>query len=144
VTSKHGIIINRVHLCTSFFVLFTLNIIQVHIFHTQFIRIQNKRHHVYRRRDEVSLSIANKSGANFSNFTSDCCLSGKVHQGTPNGSIETIDGLQTYVAAPKDGSKAKTIVFLVSKVLGEPFPMSHCCQNPATFTPLSRVFLICN
>jgi len=44
---------------------------------------------------------------------SDCCLSGKVHEGTPTGKIEQIGGLQTYVAAPKDGSKAKTIVFLV-------------------------------
>ena len=41
------------------------------------------------------------------------CLSGKVHEGTPTGKIETIDNLQTYVAAPKDGSKAKTIIFLV-------------------------------
>jgi hypothetical protein len=44
---------------------------------------------------------------------SDCCLSGKVHEGTPTGKIETIDNLETYVAAPKDGSKAKSIVFLV-------------------------------
>ena len=44
---------------------------------------------------------------------SECCLSGKVHEGTPTGKIETIDNLQTYVAAPKDGSKAKSIVFIV-------------------------------
>ncbi|KAH6709350.1 dienelactone hydrolase family protein-like protein [Leptodontidium sp. MPI-SDFR-AT-0119] len=44
---------------------------------------------------------------------STCCLSGQVHDGTPAGKIETIDNLQTYVAAPKDGSTAKTIVFLV-------------------------------
>jgi len=44
---------------------------------------------------------------------SECCLSGKVHEGTPRGKIETIDNLQTYVAAPKDGSKAKSIVFIV-------------------------------
>jgi len=44
---------------------------------------------------------------------SSCCLSGSVHDGTPSGKVETIDNLQTYVAAPKDGSKAKTIVFLV-------------------------------
>lgn len=40
-------------------------------------------------------------------------LSGKLHEGAPTGNIETIDNLQTYVAAPKDGSKAKSIVFLV-------------------------------
>jgi dienelactone hydrolase len=44
---------------------------------------------------------------------SECCLSGKVHDGTPTGKIETIDNLQTYVVAPKDGSKSKSIVFLV-------------------------------
>jgi len=44
---------------------------------------------------------------------SECCLSGKVHEGTPTGRVETIDNLQTYVAAPKDGSKAKSIIFLV-------------------------------
>jgi len=44
---------------------------------------------------------------------SECCLSGKVHDGTPTGKVETIDNLQTYVAAPEDGSKTKTIVFLV-------------------------------
>jgi len=60
---------------------------------------------------------------------SECCLSGrlvenhhkvedrtknlKVHEGTPTGKIETIDDHQTYVAAPKDGSKGKSIVFLV-------------------------------
>ena len=43
---------------------------------------------------------------------SECCLSGKVHEGTTTGKTETIDNLQTYVAAPKDGSKAKSIVFL--------------------------------
>jgi hypothetical protein len=44
---------------------------------------------------------------------SPCCLSGNVHEGTPTGTVETIDNLKTYVAAPKDGSKAKSIVFLV-------------------------------
>jgi hypothetical protein len=29
------------------------------------------------------------------------------------GEIETIGDVKTYVAAPKDGSKAKTIIFLV-------------------------------
>lgn len=47
---------------------------------------------------------------------SECCLSGKVHEGTPTGKIETIDNLQTYVAAPENGSKAKTIVFIVDSV----------------------------
>jgi hypothetical protein len=47
---------------------------------------------------------------------SSCCLSGKVHGGTPTGKVETIGNLQTYVAAPKDGSKAKSIVFLSDSI----------------------------
>jgi hypothetical protein len=43
----------------------------------------------------------------------ECCLSGKVHEGTPTGYVETIDNLKTYISAPQNGSKAKTIIFLV-------------------------------
>ena len=43
---------------------------------------------------------------------SSCCLSGKVHDGQPVGHVETIGGLQTYVSAPKDGSKAKSVIFI--------------------------------
>ena len=45
-----------------------------------------------------------------------CCLSGKVHDGTPTGRIDTIGGLQTYIAEPEGGSTAKTIVFLVDSM----------------------------
>ena len=44
---------------------------------------------------------------------SSCCLSGKVQQGHPSGREEEMNGLMTYVAQPEDGSKSKTIVFLV-------------------------------
>ncbi|RAL63245.1 hypothetical protein DID88_004323 [Monilinia fructigena] len=44
---------------------------------------------------------------------SSCCLSGKVHESTPTGKVEIIDDLSTYIAEPQDGSKAKTIIFLV-------------------------------
>ena len=50
---------------------------------------------------------------------SQCCLSGTVHEGTPTGKIETIDELPTYVASPKDGSKAKSVVLIAdSEFLG--------------------------
>jgi hypothetical protein len=42
-----------------------------------------------------------------------CCLSGKVHDGTPSGREDTIGGLPTYVAEPEDKSTSKTVVFLV-------------------------------
>ncbi|TKA65623.1 hypothetical protein B0A49_08358 [Cryomyces minteri] len=44
---------------------------------------------------------------------SSCCLSGKLHEGKPAGRVETIGGLQAYVAEPENGSKEKTVVFLV-------------------------------
>lgn len=44
---------------------------------------------------------------------SSCCLSGKIHDGTPVGHVEEIGGLQTYVSEPESKSKAKTIIFLV-------------------------------
>lgn len=44
---------------------------------------------------------------------SSCCLSGKIAEGKPKGRVEEIAGLQTYVAEPEDGSKTKTIVFIV-------------------------------
>lgn len=42
-----------------------------------------------------------------------CCLSGKVQEGKPTGKEEEINGMQTYVAAPENGDKSKTIIFLV-------------------------------
>ncbi|KAI9879822.1 MAG: hypothetical protein M1830_007004 [Pleopsidium flavum] len=43
---------------------------------------------------------------------SSCCLSGKVHDGTPVGHIETIGGLETYISEPKDKARTKTIIFI--------------------------------
>ncbi|KAI9829500.1 MAG: hypothetical protein M1819_006320 [Sarea resinae] len=44
---------------------------------------------------------------------SSCCLSGKLHDGTPKGHVDTIGGLRTYVSEPESKSKEKSIVFLV-------------------------------
>ncbi|KAL8934854.1 MAG: hypothetical protein Q9216_005707 [Gyalolechia sp. 2 TL-2023] len=52
---------------------------------------------------------------------SSCCLSGALHEGKPTGRIDTIGGLQTYVAEPKNGSKTKSIVF-ISDIFGWEFP----------------------
>lgn len=43
---------------------------------------------------------------------STCCLSGKIQEGTPTGREQTVSGLQTYVAEPKDNSRTKTIIIL--------------------------------
>jgi hypothetical protein len=42
-----------------------------------------------------------------------CCLSGAVHEGSPQGREDTIGGLPTYIAEPSDKSTAKTVVFIV-------------------------------
>ena len=42
----------------------------------------------------------------------DCCLSGKVATGRPQGREEEIGGISTYVAQPASGSTTKTIIFL--------------------------------
>jgi hypothetical protein len=55
----------------------------------------------------------------------ECCPSGKVHDCNPTGKIEKIDSLQAYVAAPKDGSGAKLIVFLVESV-SLPYRLMYC------------------
>jgi len=41
------------------------------------------------------------------------CVSGHLHEGTPNGSVETINGVSTYVSKPADGSKKQVILYLV-------------------------------
>ncbi|KAL8961685.1 MAG: hypothetical protein Q9193_001793, partial [Seirophora villosa] len=42
-----------------------------------------------------------------------CCLSGVLQEGQrPTGRVDNIGGLDTYIAEPKDGSKAKTVVII--------------------------------
>ncbi|KZT52814.1 alpha/beta-hydrolase [Calocera cornea HHB12733] len=43
---------------------------------------------------------------------SPCCVTGHLHEGTPTGTVEKIADLDVYVSKPKDGSKAKTILFI--------------------------------
>lgn len=52
---------------------------------------------------------------------SSCCLSGAVHEGKPTGRVDTIGGLQTYIAEPKNGSTSKSVVF-ISDIFGWEFP----------------------
>lgn len=42
----------------------------------------------------------------------ECCLSGKIHSGKPTGREEQHGGIDTYVAEPSGGSKAKSIIIL--------------------------------
>lgn len=47
--------------------------------------------------------------------------SGHIHDGTPKGTEQTIAGLPTYVASPKDGSKDKTVIF-ITDIFGYKLP----------------------
>lgn len=41
-----------------------------------------------------------------------CCLSGAVHEGKPSGRVDTIAGLKTYIAEPKNGKTTKSLIFI--------------------------------
>jgi dienelactone hydrolase len=43
---------------------------------------------------------------------SECCISGHIHEGTPEGIETEVAGVKTYIAAPADGSKEKTVLFI--------------------------------
>jgi hypothetical protein len=40
-----------------------------------------------------------------------CCLSGTLHEGEERGKVETISGIETYVATPKEGKANGNVVF---------------------------------
>lgn len=48
---------------------------------------------------------------------SNCCLSGKVHQGQPAGREDEIGGLSTYISEPENHSNAQSIIFISDSVL---------------------------
>ena len=47
-----------------------------------------------------------------------CCLTGSLHVGEPRGSIETIEGVDTYISKPKNGSGYGNIIFYFPDVWG--------------------------
>ena len=54
----------------------------------------------------------------------ECCLSGHIHEhAKPTGRVETIGGLQVYVAEPKTGSTEKSIIFITDSIR-PPFSIS--------------------
>lgn len=65
---------------------------------------------------------------------SNCCLSGKVHEGQPAGREDEIGGLSTYISEPENNSKAKTIIFITD---------SRLPNTPSIFPPSSSCLLHC-
>jgi hypothetical protein len=43
---------------------------------------------------------------------SKCCITGHIHEGTPEGVESEIGGLKTYIAAPPNGNKEKAVLFI--------------------------------
>src|SRR5690242_11743471 len=52
---------------------------------------------------------------------SSCCFSGVVHTDKPSGRIDTIGGLDVYIAEPEGGSTARSVIF-VTDIFGWKFP----------------------
>lgn len=49
------------------------------------------------------------------------CFTGHVNPDTPKGKVETLHGLPTYVAQPKNGQQAKGIIVVVPDAFGWEF-----------------------
>ena len=71
---------------------------------------------------------------------SSCCLSGKVHEGKQAGREDQIGGLETYISEPQNGSKEKSIIFIVDSTLipsiAFPIEMTNGTQSLATNSPI--------
>ncbi|KAJ5779769.1 hypothetical protein N7457_007489, partial [Penicillium paradoxum] len=53
-----------------------------------------------------------------------CCASGFKHEGTPLGEIKNIDGVNTYIAYPKDNKTPEKAIIYITDVFGI-FPNSQ-------------------
>jgi hypothetical protein len=53
---------------------------------------------------------------------SECCVSGYLHDGKPQGAVGEVCGLKTYIAEPEGGSKDKTILF-ITDIFGYNLPV---------------------
>jgi hypothetical protein len=49
------------------------------------------------------------------------CFRGRVHEGTPQGKIVKLYGLDTYVSDPTENRTAKDIIVIIPDAFGLPF-----------------------
>jgi hypothetical protein len=42
-----------------------------------------------------------------------CCATGSLHTGTPTGRMETLHGLEVYIAEPPTGTTPKGVVVII-------------------------------
>lgn len=47
-----------------------------------------------------------------------CCLKGGFHDGEPTGSVQQIDGIDTYVARPRPGTENGNVVLFFPDAFG--------------------------
>ncbi|WWD19459.1 hypothetical protein CI109_103919 [Kwoniella shandongensis] len=50
-----------------------------------------------------------------------CCITGHIHEGTPEGSFQELYGIRTYVSNKKSGGEKQDVCLLISDVFGADF-----------------------
>jgi hypothetical protein len=56
-----------------------------------------------------------------------CCISGHLHEGTPEGTSE-FTGFKTYITTPPDGSKDEALVY-ISDIFGYALNVYHATAS---------------
>ncbi|KAF2470102.1 dienelactone hydrolase family protein [Lindgomyces ingoldianus] len=51
-------------------------------------------------------------------MSSQCCVAGEIHQGTPTGKVAKVHGLDCYVAEPAQGVSPKGVIVILPDVFG--------------------------
>lgn len=51
-----------------------------------------------------------------------CCATGEIHQGKPEGRVSKIHGLDCYVAEPPNGLEPKGVVVILPDIFGWTLP----------------------
>ena len=69
------------------------------------------------------------------------CVSGKVHEGTPVGRVDTVHGLPTYISDPPAGQSPKSIVVIIPDAFGWDFNNSRILADKYAARLNARVYL---
>ena len=57
-----------------------------------------------------------------------CCISGHLHEGTPEGTESGMAGFKTYITTPADGRKDKALLY-ISDIFGYALNVYHACAS---------------
>jgi len=57
-----------------------------------------------------------------------CCISGHLHEGSPEGTEAEIAGFKTYIAAPADGSKDYALLY-IHDIFGYELKVCHATNS---------------